>query len=280
MQDFNGKTAFITGGASGLGLSMARAFAARGANIMLADLNEEGLAAAAEALSGRANVEIDSVVCDVADPAAMQRAADKTIERFGKVHVVCNNAGVALGGQPGEIPLEDWRWIVDINLMGVVYGVEIFAPLIKSHGEGGHIINTGSMAGHGAAPGMSPYNATKFAVVGYSEGLRQELEPHNIGVSCLCPAWVRTNIHTTTQGRPTGGRSQAELDADPAYQDMAEVIGSGLEPDAVAEWVADCVEANRLHIFTHPDFKPFIDVRAGAVSADYQAIIDDGRFKT
>lgn len=278
MKDFNGKTAFVTGAASGLGLAMARAFAARGMNVMLVDLNEDGLAAAAKSLRAAMNVEIDSIVCDVADADAMQRAADKTIERFGKVHVVCNNAGVALSGEPGTIPLKDWRWIVDINLMGVVHGVEIFTPLIQSHGEGGHFVNTASMAGHGASPGMSPYNATKFAVVGYSEGLRGELEPHNIGVSCLCPAWVKTNIHNTQQGKPSGGRPQDELDADPAYQNMSQIINSGLDANDVGEWVADSVEADRLHIFTHPDFKPFIDMRAESVATDYQAIIDDGRF--
>ena len=118
MNDFNGKTAFVTGAASGLGLGVSRAFAARGANVMLADVNAEGLAAAANSLRGSTNVEIDSVVCDVADASDMQNAADTTIERFGKVHIVCNNLGVALSGEPGTIPLKDWRWIVDINLMG------------------------------------------------------------------------------------------------------------------------------------------------------------------
>lgn len=278
MTDITGKTAFITGGASGLGLSMARAFASRGANVMLADINEDGVAEAAAKLRAETNAEIDSVVCDVARVEAVREAANKTLERFGKVHIVVNNAGVALNGAPGEIAIEDWRWIVDINLMGVVYGVEVFTPLIKSHGEGGHIINTASMAGHVANAGMTPYFATKYAVVGYSEALAQEFAHQNIGVSCLAPAWVKTNIHNTTFGKPSGGPTQKEAQDDPAYREMAAVINSGLDADAVGEWVADCVEANRLHIFTHPDFKAFVDARAAAVAADYQAIVDDGRF--
>jgi len=278
MTEISGKTAFVTGGASGLGLGMARALANRGANVMLADLNEEGLAAAVAKLRAETNAEIDSVVCDVARVEAVRKAADATIDRFGKVHIVVNNAGVALSGPPGEIAIEDWRWIVDINLMGVVYGVEVFTPLIKSHGEGGHFVNTASMAGHGAAANMGPYNATKFAVVGYTETLKQDLEPDNIGVSCLCPAWVSTNIHNTGFSKPSGGPTQAEMADDPQYKEMSAVIEGGLNPDDVGVWVADCIEANRLHIFTHGDFKPFIDMRNEAVAADYQAIIDDGRF--
>ena len=278
MTDITGKTAFITGGASGLGFSMARAFASRGANVMLADIDEAGLAVAAEKLRAETNAEIDHVVCDVARAEAVRAGADAVVDRFGKVHIVVNNAGVAINGKPGTIALEDWRWIVDINLLGVVYGVEVFTPLIQAHGEGGHFINTASMAGHIANAGMSPYFATKFAVVGYSEALALEFAKENINVSCLCPAWVKTNIHNTGFAKPSGGPSKEEAKNDPAYQEMSAVVNGGLDPDAVGEWVADCVEANRLHIFTHPEFKPFIDARSAAVSADYKAIIDDGRF--
>ena len=276
--DISGKTAFVTGGASGLGLGMARALANRGASVMLADINEAGVLAAAETLRAETNAEIDCLVCDVAREQAMRAAVDKTIQRFGKVHIVVNNAGVGLGGETGDIPLQDWRWVVDINLMGVVYGVEMFVPHIKAHGEGGHIINTASMAGHVAGPGMAPYNATKFAVVGYSEALAQELAPHKIGVSCLCPGWVNTNIHESGLGRPSGGVTREAMQQDERYKEVAAVIAAGLDPDAVGDWVADCVEANRLHVFTHGEMKPFVDARAEMVAADYQAIVDDGRF--
>ncbi len=278
MSDIQGRVAFITGGASGLGLSMARIFLKRGASVMLADRDAEGLERAVAELSSDTN-QVASVVCDVADASEIEKAAQATIDHFGKVHIVVNNAGVGLGGQPGEIPLQDWRWIVDINLMGVVHGVEVFAPLIQSHGEGGHIINTGSMAGHVAPGGMGPYNATKYAVVGYSESLKAELMPHNIGVSVLCPGWVRTNIHTTGFGRPSGGPTLEEAKDDPQFQEMDAVIKGGLDPDQVAEWVADCVESNRLYIFTHKIMKMGIDMKYAQIQADYDAIIQDGRFK-
>lgn len=277
MSDIQGRVAFVTGGASGLGLSMARSLLNRGASVMLADRDAEGLERAVAALSSDTN-QVASVVCDVADANEIEKAAQATIDHFGKVHIVVNNAGVGLGGQPGEIALQDWRWIVDINLMGVVHGVEVFTPLIQSHGEGGHIINTGSMAGHVAPGGMGPYNATKYAVVGYSEGLKAELAPHNIGVSVLCPGWVRTNIHTTGFGRPSGGPTLEEAKDDPQFQEMDAVIQGGLDPDKVADWVADCVEANRLYIFTHEIMKIGIDMKYAQIQADYDAIIQDGRF--
>ena len=200
--DIAGKTAFITGGAHGIGLAIARSLAARGAKVMLADINADALTEASASLAAE-GADVGSVVCDVANEAAMRAAADATIKRFGKVHIVVNNAGVGNGGRAGETSLDDWRWIVDINLMGVVYGVEMFTPLIKSHGEGGYIINTASMAGHVASAVMAPYHATKFAVVGYSESLREDLARDNIGVSVLCPAWVRTHIYKSSLGSPT-----------------------------------------------------------------------------
>lgn len=277
MTDIAGRVAFITGGASGLGLSMARAFAAKGAKIMLADRNADGLVAAKAALSDT-GAAVETVTCDVTDLAQVKAAADATIAAFGKVHIVVNNAGVALGGQPGAIPIEDWRWVVDINLMGVVHGVEVFAPLIDAHGEGGHFVNTASMAGHVAMPGMGPYHATKYAVVGYSEALKLELTPRNIGVSVLCPAWVKTNIHNTGFDKPSGGMTMEEAKSDPQYQQMAAVIDGGLDADLVGGWVADCVEADRLYIFTHPDFAKFVEMKYAAIKADYDAAATDGRF--
>jgi len=277
MSDIQGRVAFITGGASGLGLSMARSFLQRGASVMLADRNAEGLEQAVAELSSETN-QVASVVCDVAAADEIEKAAQATIDHFGKVHIVANNAGVGLGGQPGEIPLQDWRWIVDINLMGVVHGVEVFTPLIQSHGDGGHFINTASMAGHVAPGGMGPYNATKYAVVGYSESLKAELAPHNIGVSVLCPGWVRTSIHTTGFGRPSGGPTLEEAQNDPQFQEMDAVIKGGLDPDKVADWVSECVEADRLYIFTHQMMKIGIDMKYAQIQADYEAIIEDGRF--
>lgn len=265
---------FITGGAAGIGFAIAGALASRGAKIMLADINQDKLDEAASALTDN-GAEVATVLCDVADEAQMRAAAQATIDRFGKVHIVVNNAGVALGGMPGEIDMKDWRWIVDINLIGVAHGVEIFTPLIQSHGEGGYFINTASMAGHGAAPGMAPYNATKFAVVGYSEALKLELAPSNIGVSILCPAWVKTNIHRSAFDKPTGGSDES----DPRFKEMAAVIDGGLDPVDVAEWTARCVEADRLYIFTHPEFSGATDHRYAMIKTDYDACADFPAFQ-
>jgi len=258
MSDIKGRVAFVTGGASGLGLAMARSFLARGARVMLADRDEEGLNRAVAELSKDSN-EIASVVCDVADVEQVKAAAQATIDHFGKVHIVANNAGVGL-------------------LMGVVYGVEVFTPLIQSHGEGGHFINTASMAGHVAPGTMGPYNATKYAVVGYSEGLKNELMPHKIGVSVLCPGWVNTNIHTTGFGAPSSEVTAEQAKDDPGFQEMDAVIKGGLDPNAVADWVSECVESDRLYIFTHQSMKIGIDMRFAQINADYEAIIEDGRF--
>jgi NAD(P)-dependent dehydrogenase (short-subunit alcohol dehydrogenase family) len=282
MESLKNKVAFITGGGHGIGLSIGRIFAQQGARVVLADINEKRLASAKETLAS-ANLSVETVVCDVADPDALRRAADFTLERFGKVHIVVNNAGVSLAGKLGKIPLEDWRWIVDINLMSVAYGVEIFTPLIQSHGEGGYFINTASMAGHIAGPAMSPYHATKFAVVGYSESIRADLAADNIGVSVLCPAWVRTDIHNAGVNKPslTNGATADESSSnepEAGIADIAAVIESGIAPDDLAQWVLEYMLAKRFYIFSHPSMTQHLDARAALIKADYEAIVNDGRF--
>jgi NAD(P)-dependent dehydrogenase (short-subunit alcohol dehydrogenase family) len=260
------KTAFITGGASGIGLAIAKALSRRGANIMLADLDAGRLTNAAEEVR-KLGGKVAVTVCDVADEAMIRASAQAALQAFGKVHLLFNNAGVALGGVSGAIPVKDWRWVADINLMGVVHGTEIFLPHIQSHREGGHIVNTASMAGHVASPGMAPYHATKFAVVGYSEALKADLAEQNIGVSVLCPAWVKTDIHKSGLTKPSGGASED----DPQFKKMSAIIGSGLNADIVADWTLQCIEDNRLYIFTHPEFAGFIEQRHERVMADYAA---------
>ncbi|MDB2553024.1 SDR family NAD(P)-dependent oxidoreductase [Gammaproteobacteria bacterium] len=282
MESLKNKVAFITGGGHGIGLSIGRIFAQQGAHVVLADINEKRLAIAKETLAS-ADLSVETVVCDVADPDALRRAADFTLERFGKVHIVVNNAGVSLAGKPGKIPLEDWRWIVDINLMSVAYGVEIFTPLIQSHGEGGYFINTASMAGHIAGPAMSPYHATKFAVVGYSESIRADLAADNIGVSVLCPAWVRTDIHNAGVNKPsltniaTADESSSN-EPEAGIADIAAVIESGIAPDDLAQWVLECMREKRFYIFSHPSMTQHLDARAALIKADYGEIVNDGRF--
>jgi NADP-dependent 3-hydroxy acid dehydrogenase YdfG len=268
------KTAFVTGAASGIGLALTKALLARNCRVMMADIDAEGLAAA------RAEVGEDNtamVVCDVADAASMQAAAQATSDAFGNVHLLFNNAGVSLAGFPGKFDLRDWKWITDINLMGVAYGVETFLPLLTSHGEGGHIINTASMAGHGTFPGMGPYHATKFAVVGYSEALRMELTRAGIGVSCLCPTWVQSNIHNTSDNSPGAVNGREEYKQSKAYQTVKSLIENGMSAEVYAELSMKAIEANRLHVFNDPEVRqPMID-RHNANLADFDACLADLR---
>ena len=180
MRDFSGKTAFVTGGASGIGLAIGRAFAKAGMNVMLADIETEALAAAVASLRD-VGPDVRGVTCDVTDPASVERAAQATYDAFGNVHVVCNNAGVGGGSGIDAISLDTWRWVLDVNLMGVVHGIHTFLPHIRAHGEGGHIVNTASMAGMTSGLGFSPYGASKFAVITMSEGLAMQLKPLGIG---------------------------------------------------------------------------------------------------
>ena len=260
MKDFAGKTAFITGGASGIGLSMARAFGAAGMNVMLADINEEDLAAAVTELKER-QIKAAGVRCDVTERKSVERGAQETVDTFGKVHLVCNNAGVGAGGAIGTVKPGDWDWTIAVNLMGVVYGMEAFLPHIRAHGEGGHYVNTASMAGMISVPGMEPYTASKYAVVGMSEGWAGQLAPENIGVSVLCPGFVKTRIHESSRARQEKYGPAEARDEDSASA-AAELVLGGIDPDRVGARVLEAVEAGELYIFTHPDMAPLFADRA------------------
>lgn len=274
MTDYSNKTAFVTGAASGIGFALCESLLVKGARVMMADMNGPGLTDALAKLGG-ASERLSSTVCDVRHADSVQAAADKTIETFGKVHIVMNNAGVALAGQSGRTDLKDWQWIVDINLMGVVYGVEIFTPLIKSHGEGGHILNTASMAGHMSTEYMPPYHATKFAVVGYSESIAQDLIKHDIKVTCLCPTWVKSNIASSGRGRPSA-QTRAEKTVDmikEAQTNVSALVANGMDADRMAELTLAMMAEGRMHVFNDPEARPAIDIRAKALSDDYDAAL-------
>ncbi|CUH59379.1 SDR family NAD(P)-dependent oxidoreductase [Thalassobacter stenotrophicus] len=269
MQNFNGKTAFITGGAGGIGLAIASSLGDWGAKIMLSDLSEDRLKEAVASLVEK-GVDADYVVCDVANADSVDLAARRTLERFDKVHILVNNAGVSCGGPTGEIPLDDWHWSVGINLMGVVHGVEIFTPLIKAHGEGGHIINTASIAGHIAFASGAPYVATKFAVVGYSETLREDLAGSGIGVSVLCPAWVRTDINKSQTMRPSRSKMD-NVEASESMKLVETLVDNGMDPSVIGNLVVDTIQQDRFYAFTHAEMLPHIEARTERLRADYAA---------
>jgi NAD(P)-dependent dehydrogenase (short-subunit alcohol dehydrogenase family) len=282
MKELRGKTAFVTGASAGIGYALAEAFGRAGMRVMLAGINEANLDAALARLR-TGDIEAERVQCDVASRASVESAARATTAKFGKVHVVCNNAGVGMGGPLGTISEADWEWVIRVNLMGVVHGTEIFAPLIARHGEGGHIVNTSSIAGLLASPTMEPYAATKFAVVAMSEGWRQQLAPQGIGVSVVCPGFVRTNIGTGHRNKP--GRSRNEARAPGASRAAAadapggaragperasvldQLIAAGMDPKMVAARVLEAIRDDELYVFTHPELK-------GAVEARFTAILE------
>ncbi|MBX3706163.1 MAG: SDR family NAD(P)-dependent oxidoreductase [Pseudomonadales bacterium] len=270
MKDLAGKVAFVTGGASGMGLAMVRAFAAAGMKVVVADIEQQALDAVRDEFAG-SNAEILTVRLDVTDRDAMARAADAAESAFGRVHVLCNNAGVAVGGTIDTMSYQDWDWVLRVNLDGVVNGIQTFVPRMLAHGEGGHIVNTASMAGHMAVPGMSVYNTSKFAVVGMSETLHVELASHGIGVSVLCPGVVRTNIFDSGRNRPAelaGERDTASAllaaDVDDAERKarIDQLLANALDPSVVGDMVVHAIQTDELYIFTHPELKQFTDARA------------------
>jgi NAD(P)-dependent dehydrogenase (short-subunit alcohol dehydrogenase family) len=268
MREFRGRTAFVTGGASGIGFGLAQAMAQAGMNVMLADIEAGALEQAVNSLADVGS-QIRAIPCDVADADSVERAAEATESAFGRIHVVCNNAGVAAGGGIDVISLDNWRWVVDVNLMGVVHGIRSFLPRIRAHGEGGHIVNTASMAGMVSGMGFSPYVATKFAVVAMSEGLSQQLKPYGIGVSVLCPEFVRTRIGESGRNRPPRYGATPPLDpASPAaalVADLAARIEAGIEPANVAQRVLAAIRNDELYIFTHPNMRQAVDGRFAAI---------------
>ena len=270
MKEFKGKTAFITGGASGIGLAMARAFGRAGMNVVIADIEDAPAKAAVERLASE-QIKAVSIHCDVGERNNLRAAALEAVSAFGKVHVVCNNAGVGAGGEIGKVPERDWDWIVDVNLKSVVYGVETFLPLLRSHGEGGHFVNTASMAGLISGPGMEPYSATKYAVVAMSEGWALQLAGSNIGMSVLCPGFVRTRIHESERTKQARFAAAGEGSFDPERRQMiSKAIETGLDPDVVGARVVEAVRDGDLYIFTDPRFKDVVEMRFAAIRNGFE----------
>lgn len=262
MKELKGKVAFITGGASGIGFSLARACGAEGMRVMIADIDQEALDTAVVQL---ANEQIDAagVICDVTSEESLRAAADATLDRYGKVYMLVNNAGVLVVGGAGENSMDTWRWAMDVNVMGVVYGTEIFLPLIREHGEGGHVLNTASVAGHVGSAGVLAYATTKHAVVGYTEALADQLKGENIGVSALCPGFTNTRIAETER---FDGNREGEAGKESGF---SEAVDSGMSPDVVARFAIEQVQKDALFIFSHPGTRGEIAERWHVISAAF-----------
>jgi NAD(P)-dependent dehydrogenase (short-subunit alcohol dehydrogenase family) len=265
MEDVRGKVAVVTGGASGIGRALATRFAADGMNVVIADIEEGPLRATADELG------VYGVLTDVTDATSVAALADATLERFGAVHVVCNNAGVGGGGLIKDLTLKDWQWVINVSLWGVIHGVHTFLPHLLQNTDGGHIVNTASMAGLVAGPGIGPYNAAKYGVVAISETLAAELaaEGSRVGVSVLCPGLVRTNIYTSQRNRPAALRNdRPKTGARSANQEIANaLLERGIDPAIVAGNVFDAIRNNRFWIITHPEFLPAVADRCARIQA-------------
>jgi len=255
MQLEAGKVAVVTGGASGIGLALADRCATAGMHVVLADVDDSGLEAAAAQI-GAHGVDTLTVHTDVSDEAAVQALAAATVERFGGAHLVCNNAGIASQGDPWFGAVSSWTWTIGVNLWGVIHGIRAFLPVLIESG-GGHIVNTASMAG--LMPGAAaPYDATKHAVVALSEDLYLNMQIGGlpIGVSVLCPGWVRTRIADSQRNFPTelGAPAAPAPGTEVIYEVLKRVIDEGMPPAVVADLVADSVAAERFWVLPHPDF--------------------------
>ena len=252
MKDVDGKVAFITGGASGIGLGMAKVFLRAGMRVVIADIRRDHIEAALMEI-GDAPVHV--IQLDVTDRAGFARAADETEKVFGPVDILCNNAGINMFAPMEQCTFQDWDWILGVNLGGVVNGVQTFLPRMIARNKGGQIVNTASMASFISGPGAGIYTTSKFAVRGMSECLRWSLAPRNIGVSVLCPGLVNTLIHESERSRPahlatdTGPIDQAFM------KKLPEMHKSGMDPVEVGEKVLEGVRRNDLYIFPHPEFR-------------------------
>jgi NAD(P)-dependent dehydrogenase (short-subunit alcohol dehydrogenase family) len=247
MDSFRDRVAVVTGGGSGIGRALAEAFAREGARVVVADVEESAATAVADGIRGRGGEALAARV-DVTDLGQVQALADRAFADFGAVHVLCNNAGVALHGALQDATHRDWEWVLGVNLWGVIHGLEAFLPRMIARGQPGHVVNTASMAGLIASQGLGVYNASKYAVVGISETLVKDLRPHGIGVSVLCPMGVATRILQSARNRPAQLRNERE-----GTDSAVELIGKYLDPDTVASMVLAAVRANRLYVITHDE---------------------------
>jgi NAD(P)-dependent dehydrogenase (short-subunit alcohol dehydrogenase family) len=260
--ELRGKVAVVTGAASGIGHAMVRRFLDAGMRVVMADIEEAALETAAEAFPSRRG-DVLPVVTDVCDPEAVDSLAVSAEEAFGPVHLLCSNAGVSTFGKSWEQGLDDWRWVLGVNLGGVIHGIRTFVPRFIAQGEG-HVVNTSSMAGVAIYPSLGPYTASKHAVVALSEVLALDLRASgsDVGVSVLCPGCVRTRISQSERNRPS---TDAGSGGERLAGSVTGLLDGGTDPAEVADLVARAVEANEFWIFSHPEMLPGVELRMTSI---------------
>jgi NAD(P)-dependent dehydrogenase (short-subunit alcohol dehydrogenase family) len=251
--EYKGKVAVVTGGGSGIGRSLAHAFAKRGARIVIADVEKPALDAVASELE-QAGSDVLALRVDVADAKQVADLAGAVYDTFGAAHVLCNNAGIGLGGRIKDLSLEEWEWVLRVNLFGVIHGLHAFLPRMLASGEPCHIVNTASLAGLVSMPGLAPYSASKYAVVAISEALAMESAGSNVGVSVLCPGFVKTRIADVDRlVRPEMPVRALTPEAEQMQALLRAVIGAGADPDLIAERVLEGIDRRALYILSNPD---------------------------
>ena len=264
LPDLNGKVAIVTGGASGIGKGIASQLAAEGARVVIADIQRDAMEATAEELGASA------IKTDVSDPASVEALASETLAQFGAIHVVCNNAGIGPLAPVADLTLDDWHWMLGVNLWGVIHGIHTFLPILKQNREGGHIVNTASMAGLVAGPRLGAYAAAKYGVVGLTEVLAAELAADNsrVGVSVLCPGTVHTNIGHSSRNRPADLPDAGFKDIDIELEDNPR--HRWIWPVDAGAVVVRAIKRGDLYALTHPDWYPMVATRHAAIAEAFR----------
>ena len=264
--DLEGKVAVVTGGASGIGKGIAEALKNEGVELVIADIEDGALQRTAKELGAT------GIQTDVSSAESVGALATEVVERFGTAHVLVNNAGIGPMGRIADLTLDDWKWMVGVNLWGVIHGIHAFLPILKSNEEGGHIVNTSSMAGLVGMPGLGSYTLTKYGVLGLTEVLAKELEEDGskVGATVLCPGTIHTNIGTSSRNRPDGNAGGLH-DVD-ISQEGSEVDMSGVRwmiPIEVGTIVVDCIKSGELYALTHPDWWDMVEPRFVAIASAF-----------
>lgn len=261
MRDFQDAVAVVTGAASGIGAGLARALAEAGARLLLADVEPGPAEALAEELRS-AGARVRVLRCDVSQPAELRELAERAFAEHGAVHLLCNNAGVCQGGPIHEMSEADWQWLLSVNLLGVIRGCREFVPRMAAQGAPAHILNTASIGGFVSGGQLGMYSTTKYALVGYSEALAQDVAPLGIGVSILCPGWTATRLGDAARNRP------AALGSAPAKMDVIlPGMAAGMTPLEVGRRALRGIREGALYVFTHDDLRPVVAARFESVLA-------------